>query len=59
MPNIFTNNPVCERGITFLYEGKKYAYNFKYNDEKEEYIYDKFIEIEKDQYGTSERLHDF
>ena len=47
MPNIFTNNPVCELGITFLYEGKKYAYNFKYNDEKEEYIYDKFIEIEK------------
>ncbi len=56
MSNIFTSNPICELGITFLYEGKKYAYDFKYNEEKEEYIYEKFIEIEKDQYGNEREI---
>ena len=39
-----------------MYEGKKYAYDFKYNEEKEEYIYEKFIEIEKDQYGNEREI---
>lgn len=52
LPNIFTDNPVCEMGVTFLSEGKKYSYNFKYNTEKNEYIYESFIEIIKDQYGN-------
>ncbi|MBQ4488685.1 MAG: ATP-binding protein [Ruminobacter sp.] len=52
LPNIFTDNPVCEMGVTFLSEGKKYSYNFKYDTEKNEYIYESFIEIIKDQYGN-------
>lgn len=56
MPNIFTSNPICELGITFLYERKKYAYDFKYNQKKEEYVYEKFIEIEKDQYGNEREI---
>ena len=52
LPNIFTDNPVCEMGVTFLSEGKKYSYNFKYDTEKNEYTYESFIEIIKDQYGN-------
>lgn len=52
IPNIFSKNSVCELGITFLYENKKYAYDFYYDTKKEEFIYEKFAEIQKDQYGN-------
>ena len=39
-------------GVTFLYEGKKFAYDFKYDTKKKEYLYESFAEIIKDQYGN-------
>lgn len=56
MPNIFSKNPVCELGVTFLANGKKYAYDFMYDSEKEEFIYEKFADISKDQYGNEKEL---
>ena len=52
MKNIFQNNSVCELGVTFLANGRKFSYDFKYNTDVEEYIYEKFDEIIKDQYGN-------
>lgn len=52
MPNLFSNNPVCELGITFLFEGNEYSYDFKYDVVKEEYVYEKFSQIFKDQYAN-------
>ena len=52
VPNLFTDNPVYELGVTFLYEGKEFAYDFKYHSEKKVYLYEKFSEIYKDQYGN-------
>ncbi|MCF0115037.1 MAG: ATP-binding protein [Erysipelotrichaceae bacterium] len=52
IPNIFADNAICELGITFLYEGKKYAYDFKFNYDKEEFIYERFAEIQKDPDGN-------
>ena len=56
MPNIFSKNAVCELGITFLNDGRKFSYDFKYDVEKEEYIYESFIEILKDQYNNEKEV---
>lgn len=57
MPNIFTDNQVCELGVTFMALGRKFAYDFKYNEETEEYIYESFVEILKDQYGNEKEVY--
>lgn len=48
LPNLFTHNKICELGITFLHNGQKYAYDFKYNAGKKVYIYERFAEIHKE-----------
>lgn len=55
-PNIFSDNPICELEITFLYNGRKFDYSFKYDTEKKEYPYEKFIEIKKDNYGNEKEI---
>ncbi|MDI9508719.1 MAG: ATP-binding protein [Clostridiales bacterium] len=50
--NMFTDNPIYELGVTFLYEGREFSYDFKYNEAKKEYLYEKFMQIYKDQYGN-------
>ncbi len=57
MANIFTKNDVCELGITFLSDGRKFAYDFKYDTVKKEYIYESFAEIQKDQYGNEKEVN--
>lgn len=52
MPNIFTNDPTYELGVTFLSEGREFSYDFKYDTSKKEYLYEKFSQIFKDQYGN-------
>lgn len=44
MSNIFSKSSVCELGVTFLADGRKFSYDFKYDVEKEEYIYMKHLE---------------
>ena len=56
MPNIFTSNKICSLGITFLADGRKFSYDFKYDCEKEEYIYESFSEILKDQYNNEKEV---
>ncbi len=56
MPNLFSDNPVCELGVTFLHNGKKYAYDFHYNCTISEFIYEKFSELQKDQYGNEKEI---
>lgn len=50
--NIFLDSTICHLGITFLEEGRKFSYDFWYDSKKEEYPYEKFAEILKDQYGN-------
>lgn len=54
--NIFTRNPICELGVTFMASGRKFTYDFKYDTEKEEYIYEAFSEIFKDQYNNEKEV---
>lgn len=56
VPNIFTENSICELGVTFMASRKKYSYDFKYDTEKEEYIYESFSEIFKDQYNNEKEV---
>lgn len=56
MPNLFTKSSVCELGVTFLMDGRKFSYDFKYDVEKEEFLYEKFWEILKDQYGNEKEV---
>jgi len=56
MPNIFTGNSVCELGITFMSTGRKFAYDFKYDVQNKEYIYEKFSEIKKDEYDNEKEV---
>lgn len=56
MPNIFTEGDVCELGVTFMASGRKFSYDFKYDAEKEEYIYESFSEIFKDQYNNEKEV---
>jgi hypothetical protein len=49
--NIFNESNICELGISFMYEGKQYNYEFKYDDLTSEFIYEKMEEIEYDQGG--------
>ncbi len=55
MSNIFNNCSICELGITFLNCGRKFSYDFKYDTLKDEYIYEEFCEIFKDQYNNESK----
>ena len=46
--NIFTENNICEESISFIYEEKEYLYEYKFDDEKMLYVYEKMSEIVKD-----------
>ena len=52
MSNIFTESDICELGITFLSDGRKFSYDFKFDVVKGEYIYESFSEIQKDRYNN-------
>lgn len=57
MPNIFSENKISELGVTFMSSGRKFSYDFKYDDEKKEYIYESFSEIFKDQYNNEKEVN--
>lgn len=56
-PNIFSDNEVCRLGVTFLAYGRKFSYDFWYNSKTNEYIYESFSEISKDQYGNEKEVN--
>ena len=55
-PNSFTKNSICELGITFLAEGREFSYDLHYDAQNEEFLYEKFLEIKKDQYGNEKEI---
>ena len=56
MPNIFTDNVICELGVTFLAFGRKFSYDLKYDSMAKEFVYECFTEILKDQYGNEKEV---
>lgn len=56
MGNIFTKDPISELGVTFLNDGHKYCFDFKYDNKNKEYVYEKFSELLKDQYDNEKEV---
>ncbi len=49
--NLYTDDSVCELGVTFLSGDRKFSYDFRYDVLKKEYIYEKFSNIIEDNEG--------
>lgn len=56
MPNLFTKNSICELGVTFLSGGREFSYDLHYDTQEEEFLYEEFLEIQKDQYGNEKEI---
>ena len=42
MSNIFVDSKICELGVTFLENGRKFSYDFKYDVDKKIFLYEAF-----------------
>lgn len=55
--NIFNNSQICYESMSFVYKGKEYSYEYKFNCESRLYVYEKMTEIIRDKNNNkSERL---
>lgn len=52
MPNMFSKSAVCELGVTFLSTGCEYSYDVKYDFQSHDFIYERFVQINKDKYSN-------
>lgn len=50
--NLFSKSTIVSLGVSFIFEGKLFSYDFKYDTKKEEYVYELFKEITKDSSGN-------
>ena len=48
--NLFSNNPIVEASISFLEGGAENLFEIKYDASKKEYVYERFAQIERDNY---------
>ena len=48
--NLFSNNPIVEASISFLEDGAENLFEIKYDALKKEYVYERFAQIERDDY---------
>jgi hypothetical protein len=56
--NIYTGSQTCSFGISFLYNGRAFNYDFKYdstiqNNQKNGFVYERLSELIIDQYGNN------
>lgn len=50
--NMFSNSSISHLGVTFLEEGRQFLYDIKYDNSLKEYVYERFAECIKDEYGN-------
>lgn len=50
--NLFTANSICELEVSFIEKGKEYIFEAKYHAEHREYLYERFAQVQRDQYGN-------
>lgn len=48
--NLFSGNPIAEASVSFLEDGKENLFEIKYDTSKKEYVYERFAQIERDEY---------
>ena len=49
-PNFFSGNDIVEASISFLENGGEYIFEFRYDAAHEEYIYERFTEVQRDRH---------
>ena len=50
VPNFYSGNDIVEASISFLENGREYIFEIRYDAAHEEYIYERFIEVQRDRY---------
>lgn len=50
--NLFSNNPIVETSISFFEDGTENLFEIKYDASKKEYVYERFAQIERDNYNN-------
>lgn len=50
--NMFSKSALCRLGVTFIEEGRKFNYDIEYDVNLNEYVYERFTEVFKDEYGN-------
>lgn len=50
VPNFFSGNDIVEASISFLENGGEYIFEFRYDAAHEEYIYERFTEVQRDRH---------
>ncbi len=48
--NLFSNNPIVEASVSFLEGGSENLFEIRYDASKNEYVYERFARIERDEY---------
>ncbi len=48
--NLFSHNPICELGISFIHNGQEYSYDFVYSAKSREFLSENFTETIFDSY---------
>ena len=55
VPNFFSGNDIVEASISFLENGGEYIFEIRYDAAHGEYIYERFIEVQRDRYKNVKR----
>lgn len=55
LPNLFSENDIVEASISFLENGGEYIFEFGYDAAHEEFIYEHFIEVQRDRHKNVKR----
>lgn len=50
--NLFSGSKFVSLGVSFIFEGRSFSYDFRYDVEKGEYVYEMFAEVIKDPAGN-------
>ena len=50
VPNFYSGNDIVEASISFLENGREYIFDIRYDAAHGEYIYERFIEVQRDRY---------
>lgn len=57
VPNLFSKNPLCELGVTFMESEREFTYDFRYDAASKEYLYESFAEITVDKHGNEKKVY--
>ena len=55
--NMFTDNSVCYLSVSFIEDEKEYVFEIKYDTNKNEYRYERFATVERDEHKNRREVN--